>query len=301
MSVGRGAADRWQDEVVAALAAAPRALAAARVPAWSRIGGSAATELWSLVLGAARYFVKAAHLDNAFMLSGEAEALLAIGQTGAVRVPRVIARGEAKRAAFLVLEWLDLVDGGRGAALGGALASLHATTSPRFGWHRDNTIGATLQVNAWEDDWAAFFRDRRLRPQLELAQRKGHGGTLQRGGAQLLERVPRLLRGHRPAASLLHGDLWAGNAGALRDDTPVLYDPATYYGDREVDLAMSELFGGFGADFYAAYARAMPLPEGYDTRRTLYNLYHVLNHLNLFGDAYRARAESMIATLLAIR
>ena len=300
MSVGRGAADRWQDEVVAGLSAAPRALAAACAPAWSRIGGNA-TELWSLVLGAARYFVKAAQLDNAFMLSAEAEALLAIGQTGAVRVPRVIARGEAKRAAFLVLEWLDLVDGGRDAALGGALASLHATTSPRFGWHRDNTIGATLQVNAWGDDWAAFFRDRRLRPQLELAQRNGYGGTLQRGGAQLLERVPRLLHGHRPAASLLHGDLWAGNAGALRDGTPVVYDPATYYGDREVDLAMSELFGGFGADFYTAYIRALPLPEGCEMRRTLYNLYHVLNHLNLFGNAYRARAESMIATLLANR
>jgi protein-ribulosamine 3-kinase len=178
---------------------------------------------------------------------------------------------------------------------------MHATTSSRFGWHRDNTIGATLQANAWDDDWAAFFRDRRLRPQLELAERNGYGGTLRRDGAALLERIPHLLGGHRPAASLLHGDLWAGNAGRLRDGTPVIYDPAAYYGDREADLAMTELFGGFGSAFYATYNEAMPLPDSYEKRRTLYNLYHVLNHLNLFGTSYLGRAEAMIAELLAYR
>ncbi len=204
-------------------------------------------------------------------------------------------------AEFLALEWLEIVDGGRDASLGRALARMHAATAPRFGWHRDNTIGMTPQVNGWSDDWAGFFRDRRLRPQLELAERNGYRGALGRDGVELLERVPRLLEDHRPAASLLHGDLWAGNAGRLRDGSPVVYDPATYYGDREADLAMTELFGGFGPAFHAAYAEAMPIPEGYPTRRTLYNLYHVLNHLNLFGAAYLARAEAMIAELLAYR
>ena len=232
------------------------------------------------------------------MLAAEAEGLRAIAQTGAIRVPQVIASGEAEGAAFLVLEWLDIIEGGRDAALGHALARMHAATSPRFGWHRDNTIGATPQANAWSDDWCAFFRDRRLRPQLELAGRNGHRGTLRRDGPRLLDHIPRLLEGHRPIASLLHGDLWAGNAGQLRDGTPVIFDPAAYYGDREADLAMTALFGGFGAAFYATYAAAMPLPAGNETRRTLYNLYHVLNHLNLFGAAYLARAEGMMAELL---
>ena len=301
MSRRDGADQRWQEEVVASLNAAPAAVDPGGSPVFSQIGGNAATSVWSLALGSARFFVKVTGEANHAMLTAEADALLAIAQTGAIRVPRVIAGGEAARAAFLVLEWLDIVDGGRDGSLGRALASLHEATSPRFGWHRDNAIGATPQANDWSDDWAAFFRDRRLRPQLELAERNGYIGTLRRGGAELLERIPRLLDGHRPTASLLHGDLWAGNAGRLRDRIPVIYDPATYYGDREADLAMTELFGGFGPAFYAAYAEALPLPAGYGTRRTLYNLYHVLNHLNLFGAAYLARAESMVAELLAVR
>ena len=171
--------------------------------------------------------------------------------------------------------------------------------APRFGWPRDNTIGTTPQVNAWGDDWAEFFRDRRIAPQLALAARNGHGGALQRDGERLLAAIPALLAGHAPAPSLLHGDLWSGNAACLATGEPVIFDPAVYYGDREADLAMTELFGGFGADFYAAYRDAWPLPDGYERRRTLYNLYHVLNHLNLFGGGYGAQAETMIARLLA--
>jgi fructosamine-3-kinase len=245
--------------------------------------------------------VKVTEAANGCMLAAEADGLRAIAQTGAIRVPQVFASGQGAGAAFLALEWLDFSEGGRDAALGHALARMHAATSPRFGWHRDNTIGATPQANAWSDDWCAFFRDRRLRPQLELAERNGYRGMLRRDGPALLDHVPRLLEGHRPEASLLHGDLWAGNAGQLRDGTPVIYDPAAYYGDREADLAMTELFGGFGPDFHAAYAERMPLPKGFTTRRTLYNLYHVLNHLNLFGDAYLLRAETMVAELLAVR
>ena len=270
-------------------------------PAWSRIGSNALTSAWSLASSSSRFFVKTTERGNEFILAAEADALLAIAGTGAIRVPEVIASGQAGSVAFLALEWIDIVDGGRDAPLGSALARMHAATSTRFGWHRDNTIGATPQANAWCDDWATFFRDYRLRPQLELADGNGYGGALPRGGAQLLDRIPRLLADHRPVASLLHGDLWTGNAGRLGDGSPVLYDPSTYYGDREADLAMTQLFGGFGPSFYAAYAQAMPLPAGYETRRTLYNLYHVLNHLNLFGDAYLARAETMMDELLALR
>jgi fructosamine-3-kinase len=296
-------ATRWQQALVATLAATPGALddAAARDGsiAWKPIGRNASVSVWSLAIGASRFFVKAAAPEHAEMLSAEVEALAALREARAVRVPQVYASAQAEDAAFVALEWLDIADGGRDAMLGRALAALHATTGTRFGWHRDNHIGMTPQQNAWCDDWAAFFRDRRLAPQLALAERNGHGGRLARDGERLLARVPALLAGHAPAPSLLHGDLWAGNAGRLADGTPVVFDPATYYGDREADLAMTELFGGFAPDFYAAYAEAAPLPPGFALRRTLYNCYHVLNHLNLFGDSYRARAEAMVAELLA--
>jgi fructosamine-3-kinase len=289
----------WQDAVVATLRGTARVLEGdSSIAKWSRIGGNALSSVWSLAIGAARFFVKIADLPHADMLGAEAEGLQAIAQTGTVRVPDVIATGVAEGAAFLAVEWLTIVDGGRDAALGRALAALHAVKGERHGWHRDNTIGTTPQANGWSDEWATFFRDRRLVPQLALAAANGHRGKLQRDGERLADRVPELLAGHRPAASLLHGDLWAGNAGQLEGGVPVVFDPAVYYGDRETDLAMTELFGGFHADFYAAYREAAPLPAGYEVRRTLYNLYHVLNHLNLFGAAYRKQAEAMIGELL---
>jgi fructosamine-3-kinase len=294
--------DPWQQTLVAALHATPGALPGAgngQAGTWTRIGGNGSVSVWSLAIGGARFFVKVAPPGRGDMLSAEIEALAALRETGTVRVPHVYANAQAEDAAVVALEWLEIVDGGRDAALGRALAALHAVHGPRFGWHRDNHIGTTPQQNAWSDDWAAFFRDRRLAPQLALAARNGYGGRLERDGRRLLEAVAVLLEGHRPAPSLLHGDLWAGNAARLPDGTPVVFDPASYFGDREADLAMAELFGGFGADFYDAYAEAAPLPAGYALRRTLYNCYHVLNHLNLFGAPYRARAEAMVAELVA--
>ena len=164
------------------------------------------------------------------------------------------------------------------------------------------TIGylpADPQPNRRDADWLRFWDERRLGHQLALAAAHGRGGRQQQRGERLLAALPALLAGHAPAASLLHGDLWSGNAGYLRDGTPVLFDPAVYYGDRETDLAMTELFGGFPPAFYHAYREAWPLPAGYELRRELYNLYHVLNHLNLFGGGYRAQAEDMIDALLS--
>jgi fructosamine-3-kinase len=290
----------WQEAVVATLKATPGALDGnGSSAAWSRIGGNGRACVWKVAVGGKRFFVKTAGDVDVPVLAAEADALREIAQTRTVRVPQVFASGRARDAAFLALEWLDLVDGGRDAALGRALAQLHANVSTRFGWHRDNTIGTTPQSNGWDDDWATFFRDQRLAPQFALATRNGHAGRLATDGERLLAAVPALLDGHAPAPSLLHGDLWAGNAGRLADGTPAIFDPSTYYGDREADLAMTELFGGFAPDFYAAYAEAAPLPPGHELRATLYNLYHVLNHLNMFGAAYRARAEAMTAELLA--
>ena len=175
---------------------------------------------------------------------------------------------------------------------------MHRTTRPQFGWWRDNTIGSTPQINTEEHDWIAFFREHRLHYQLELTAT--HGNTrLLRAGEKLLEALPAFYSDYTPPASLLHGDLWGGNHGQLRDGTPVIFDPAVYYGDREADLAMTELFGGFSFSFYAAYNEAWPLDAGYRVRRELYNLYHVLNHFNLFGGGYAGQAEGMIGRLVS--
>ena len=176
---------------------------------------------------------------------------------------------------------------------------MHRVTATRVGWHRDNTIGATPQINTPGADWIAFWRQHRLGFQLRLAGENGHRGRLLTQGERLLEQLPVFFSGYEPRPSLLHGDLWSGNAAFMRDGTPVIFDPAVYYGDREADIAMTELFGGFSAEFYRAYDETDPRDPGYATRKLLYNLYHVLNHLNLFGGGYRAQAERVIGELLA--
>jgi fructosamine-3-kinase len=132
-----------------------------------------------------------------------------------------------------------------------------------------------------------------------MAAANDAGARLVARGERLLEALPALLERHRPPASLLHGDLWSGNYAYTRDGEPAIFDPATYYGDRETDLAMTELFGGFPREFYAAYQSAWPLDAGYATRKRLYNLYHVLNHFNLFGGGYLAQAQGLIDGLLS--
>jgi fructosamine-3-kinase len=287
----------WQAAAAAAIVAAANAPASAA--RWTRCGGSSLNATWRLDAGALRSFVKVNSADRASMFEAEAAGLAELAAVNAVRVPRPIAAGVAGDESFIALEWLDFIEGGRGAALGHALAALHRHTAAACGWQRDNTIGTTPQENTWTSDWATFFRDRRIAPQLSLAARNGHRGALQRDGEHLLAAIPALLAGHAPAPSLLHGDLWSGNAGRLGDGVPVIFDPAVYYGDREADLAMCSLFGGFGADFFAAYREAWPLPSGHELRRELYNLYHVLNHANLFGGGYVAQAAGMIGRLLA--
>jgi len=200
-----------------------------------------------------------------------------------VRVPRILDHGPD----FILLERLDLRRDGDWAALAQMLAKLHLTTGPRFGWHRDNWIGATPQINGWRDDWATFFLECRLQPQLDLARKNGFS-------IQFSSTI--LLNDHRPKPSLLHGDLWSGNAGFI-DEGPVIFDPAVYYGDREADLAMTELFGGFPREFYASYRNAYPLDAGYEQRKHLYNLYHLLNHLNIFGSGYLAQVQRTLGLL----
>jgi fructosamine-3-kinase len=266
----------------------------------SEEGGACINRGYRVAGSAGVYFVKLNRAGRRTMFDAEAEGLRAIAQTGAVRVPAPLCTGEDRNHSWLVLEHLSLASGPAGtmAALGEQLARLHRSSAVRFGWHRDNTIGATPQPNRWTASWIEFWRTLRLGFQLELAARNGYAGALQRRGELLLAHLDALL-GHAPPPALLHGDLWGGNAAATVAGEPVVFDPACYYGDREADLAMTELFSGFAPAFYSAYRAAWPVDAGYSVRRDLYNLYHVLNHLNLFGGGYRAQAEGMIERLLS--
>ena len=261
------------------------------------VGGGCINVATILSDGTRSYFVKCNDASRLDLFEAEADGLAALASSGSIRVPEPVCWGRAGGSSYLVLERLDLTSGrGRGAEAGRQLAELHRSSGPEFGWRRDNYIGSTPQPNTETSDWAAFWRDRRIGFQLELAANNGHG--LQPHADRLLADLGAFL-GHEPYPSLLHGDLWGGNLGYLRNGSPAIFDPAVYLGDREADLAMTELFGGFGADFYAAYGETWPLDPGYGTRKTLYNLYHILNHLNLFGSGYLAQARAMIERLLA--
>jgi fructosamine-3-kinase len=276
---------------IAALCGAPCAPAPAR---------SVGDNCYRWSAGATPLFVKTGAGERLAAFEAESAGLAQLGAAGALRVPQVRACGMAEGTAFLALEWLE-----SGAAdepclrrLGAGLAAQHAVTASAYGWQRDNHIGRTPQRNDWSSDWAQFFVERRLRPQLRLAAANGCADGIADRGEQLLQACPALLAGHRPAASLLHGDLWGGNWLACGGE-PVIFDPAVYFGDREADLAMTRLFGGFAAPFYEAYEAVAPLPPGAPLRAELYNLYHVLNHVNLFGRGYLPQARASIERLLA--
>lgn len=265
----------------------------------SPIGGGDIARASRIDTGRQTLFVKSLPPEHAGLLSAEAAGLAALDAAAAVRVPRVLGRGETDGEAWLALEYLDLT--ARSAAvdarLGTQLAALHRHVDERYGWPEDNFIGLTPQPNARSGDWVGFFRDRRLGYQMErLAGR--HGQAL---SPALIDRALRAWEheadGHQPAAALLHGDLWSGNAAALADGQPVIFDPAVHHGDRECDLAMTELFGGFSQSFYRAYQAAWPLPEGWQRRRRWYRLYHLLNHANLFGGGYLDRVRRELAEL----
>ncbi len=262
------------------------------------LGGGSINTVAVLDDGRRAYFVKLNTAARLEMFEAEAEGLKALAAPGAIRVPAPICSGITDEHSYLVMELMDLSGRLDGARAGRQLAELHRTTSEHFGWHRTNTIGSTPQHNSRSGDWVAFWREQRLGRQLQIAAANGYGGRLQTCGERLMERLGALI-GHQPQPSLLHGDLWGGNIGATSDGQPVIFDPAVYHGDREADLAMTELFGGFGPDFYAAYREAWPLDPQYRTRKMLYNLYHVLNHLNLFGGGYLSQSQGMIERLLA--
>lgn len=255
-----------------------------------------------------RFFLKSDDFGQrpghaADLFDREAEGLAALAAADALRVPRDPLPGRVGNTAFLVMEAIPVGSAGQESNpafwedFGRGFAALHRNTAndgasnparpAACGFAHDNYLGGTPQPNPWSDDWPDFFRQHRLGHQLALARTGGRStAELERLGDRLANRLDDLLSLPEEPACLLHGDLWSGNFVADDTGAPVLVDPAAYYGHREADLAMTRLFGSFDRRFYAAYEEAWPLPAGSPERQDIYQLYHLLNHLNLFGDGY---------------
>ena len=262
------------------------------------VSGGCINQGYKIIGNDIEYFVKLNQASEAEMFAAEALGLKQMYATKTIAVPQPICWGTAANSSYIVLQWLDL---GRGndhswTEMGRQLAAMHREgKSDRFGWERNNTIGSTPQINTWTDNWADFFAEHRIGYQLKLAKRRG--GSFP-DTDKVVSAVRDRLANRQPQASLVHGDLWSGNAAIAADGSPVIIDPATYYGDREVDLAMTELFGSFPAAFYRGYNEVWQLDGGYQQRKSVYNLYHVLNHFNIFGGGYASQAKRTIAQII---
>ena len=265
------------------------------------IAGGCINSAFRLVGERQSYFIKLNNANRLDMFEAEADGLNGLAAARAIRVPAPVCTGVEGNQAYLVMEYIETGGGNGGAAedLGQQLARMHQHSSEQFGWHRDNTIGSTPQPNTPKDDWVEFWQEHRLGYQLGLAEQRGAPGNLLPKGKQLMQLVPNLFTDYQPRPSLLHGDLWSGNYAVTREGDPIIFDPAVYFGDREADLAMTELFGGFSRRFYQAYNEAWSLDKGYQVRKTFYNLYHILNHFNMFGGGYGGQAERMTEQLLS--
>ncbi|HET7375506.1 MAG TPA: fructosamine kinase family protein [Anaerolineae bacterium] len=259
------------------------------------VGGGDINQAARIEIDRAAYFVKWNLHPQPRLFEAEARGLKLLAEAQAVRVPQVIAT--INQPAALVLEWIEVGRHKPDSAeqLGRALAQQHRSTSPTFGLDHDNYIGANPQSNQATESWIDFFRNQRLGVQAQLARERGHltPDRFQRLD-WIMTHLDKWIDSKSSLPSLLHGDLWSGNYLTDIQGQPVLIDPAVYYGDREAEIAFTELFGGFGSRFYAAYDEAWPLRPGYADRRDLYNLYHLLNHLNLFGEGYGGSVDTIL-------
>ena len=264
------------------------------------VHGGDINQAFRLECGEHRYFVKVNRGELLSMFVAEKAGLDAIRSSRTIRVPEVYLSGRDGDRAYIVMEYIELgirPDADRFAA---ALAAMHCCFHECFGFECDNTIGSTPQHNSFNTDWIDFWCRHRLGFQLELAAKNGFDTSLIDAGNRLADNLGKFFETYQPRPSLLHGDLWSGNQGTDDNGNPVIYDPACYFGDHEADLAMMELFGHPGDRFFAEYDAHFPIDADYVHRRDLYNLYHVLNHANLFGGGYAAQAQGMIMRLLAL-
>jgi fructosamine-3-kinase len=247
-----------------------------------------------------KYFLKSASRNNK-MFPCEANSLKELEKPGVIRVPRVF----LVEADFLLIEYI-----GQGSKTGNfyenfgkQFAAMHRFKAKHFGFYEDNFIGHTPQMNIPDknqsENWSTFYFEKRLLYQFKLAESRGlSSSSLMTGFKQLEAKIEDILKTNDAQPSLLHGDLWSGNYLADESGNPAIIDPGVYYGHREADLAMTKVFGGFPSSFYKAYNESYSLAEGYEYRENIYKLYHILNHLNLFGMSYHGQAVSLIQSYL---
>ena len=278
----------------------------------SSVSGGDVNQAYCISDGKIRYFVKLNDAAVYAMFEQEAKGLVALAQCQQMAVPKVIGFGATHGVSYLVLEHFDFAPRCDEVSFAKALALLHLSHGSQqqnnqqyrnqFGFDEDNYIGRTVQINTWHDNWGEFFTQCRLKPQLDILRKQGKGARWMDKLERRFADVSDFLNQHHPQPALLHGDLWQGNYGTLTDGRPTLYDPAVYYGDSETDLAMMMLFGCPSDDFFTAYfathRQIKPITAGFEQRRVVYNLYHILNHANLFGDSYLYQAEGMAGEVL---
>ena len=248
----------------------------------------------------AAYFLKVGSKNDVNRFVAEARGLELIALTNTVHTPEVFSVGNVGDNAYILMEFLDIRPQTKHSALelGKQLAIMHKTKADYFGLNQTNWIGLTKQLNKQETDWVVFYKDQRLLPQLEMAYSKGYSAALEDKATHLLNNLDVFFEDYSPVSSLLHGDLWSGNWGTLCNNKPVIFDPAVYYGDHEADIAMTLLFGGFSQEFYESYNSIWPVSSGFNIRQDLYNLYHVINHLNIFGISYLLQSENLLDKLI---
>lgn len=270
-----------------------------RAASFSPLGGSGFCDLFRLsVAGENDLFVKAGgKMIDPFQ--AEQQGLLLLTQCDAFRVPALLDCTGRSGLDMLLMEWIDIAPLGmsQGARFGEALAQLHGIEAQRFGLDQNNFIGASLQLNGWHGEWWPFFCQRRLGYQLELAGQRGLPRAVQSAGQILLQRIEQRFKEDTPTACLLHGDLWTGNTGIDPQGNPVIFDPAVYYGDADTDIAMSRLFGSLPDSVYQAYRALRPVRGDWPLRQMVYDLYHWLNHYNLFGGGYLRSVADTIQQL----
>lgn len=259
------------------------------------VNGGDISDSWAIETDEESLFLKKNSMENKHLGDAEWKGLKELNKCKSIRTPKCYGTIEMENHSYLLLEHLNLRAHNSESmkSLGTNLAKMHKVNSEKFGFHENNYIGSTPQVNHWSNSWIDFYINCRIIPQAYML-----GDDFIETKAELLaSKLETFFKDYTPLPSLLHGDLWSGNTGSLPNNTPVIYDPSVYYGDRETDIAMTEMFGGFSPEFYKAYNQEWPLNPGYSKRKNLYILYHSLNHANMFGGSYIDQSKHLLKNL----
>lgn len=261
--------------------------------------GGCISEAWQIKTLNEDFFLKVANLSQKGFFYTEAEGLNELAKCNSLLSPEVIGLHESDTQCFILLEYINLEAHNEQSQikLGHGLAELHRISAESYGLSKSNYIGASPQINHKSKNWVDFYNNCRLMPQAYMTGID----EVESLAEQLSQVTEKFFRDYTPVASLLHGDLWSGNTARTSKDTAVIFDPAVYYGDRESDIAFTEFFGGFSPEFYKAYNETWPLHPGYEFRKYLYQLYHSINHLNLFGNSYLAKSIEIMNYLLKVK